>query len=107
MRKKATTMLAAFALAATATVGLVVAGPAPAANAADVGVNMHQACQIQHGIGWQAKLLDAGNAYSWRCWVPPWGVERNVNIQMYCTYFGLGQAWLLDSGNAYSWRCRS
>lgn len=67
MRKKTTTMLAAFALAATATVGLVVAGPAPAANAADVGVNMNQACQIQHGIGWQAKLLDAGNAYSWRC----------------------------------------
>lgn len=95
-------VLAPLALVA----GLVIA-PAHAANAVDVGVNMDQACQIQHGLTWKSKLLDAGNAYSWRCWVPPWGVEKNVSVQGYCTYFGLGTAVVLNPSNAYSWRCRS
>ncbi len=86
--------------------GLVVA-PASAANAADVGVDMNQACQISQGVGYVAKLLDSGNAYSWRCWVPPWGVQKSVSVQAYCDYFSLGTAVVLDSGNAYSWRCRS
>ena len=37
------------------------------ANAADYGVDMDQTCQIQHGLTWKSKLLDSGNAYSWRC----------------------------------------
>ncbi len=102
MKKIVARVLAPLVLVA----GLVVA-PASAANAADVGVNMNQACQLTNGAGYVSLLLDSGNAYSWRCWVPPWGVRKGANVQLYCSTFGLGTAVVLDPGNAYSWRCRS
>ncbi len=88
------------------TAGLVMI-PAAAAHATDYSVNMDQTCQIQYGIGYQSILLDSSNAYSWRCWVAPWGVRKNVSVQAYCSYFGLGTAVILDSSNPYSWRCRT
>lgn len=108
MMKKLKTRLGAATIAITLGIGGTLIAAAPA-NAVDYGVNMHDACALQHGAGWQAKLLDAGNAYSWRCWVPPWGnpgAYRSVNINLYCElYFG-GYAVVLNPSNAYSWRCR-
>lgn len=82
---------------------------AATASATDYNVNMHETCARQHGAAWQARLLDAGNAYSWRCWVPPYGaVNRNVDIKKYwCDLEYPGSTTvLLNSGNPYSWRCR-
>ena len=97
--------LASVFTALVMTTGVVVA-TASTAQAADVGVNMNQACQINHGAGYVAELTYPG-AYGWRCWVPPWGVRKGVSVQAYCNYFGLGTAVVLDPNNAYSWRCRS
>ncbi len=102
MKKIVVRVLAPLALVA----GLVFV-PASAANAADVGVDMDQACQLTNGASYVSLLLDSGNAYSWRCWVPPWGVYKSVNVQLYCSAFGYGTAVVLDPSNAYSWRCRS
>jgi hypothetical protein len=79
------------------------------ASATDYGVDMSQACQISYGAGWQAELTYPGQgAYGWRCWVPPWGaIRKSVNVQAYCSYFGLGTAVVLDPNNPYSWRCRT
>lgn len=102
MRKKLATVFATLALSA----GAAVATASPA-SATDYGVDMNQACQIKYGAGWQAILVDSSSAYGWRCWVPPWGVRKDVDVQAYCNYFDLGRAVVLDAGNPYSWRCRT
>lgn len=102
MKKIIVSVLATFALVA----GMVAVTPATA-SAADVEVDMNQACQIQHGLFWQSYLINASDAYSWRCWVPPWGAFRNVSVQGYCTAHGLGTAVVLNPNDAFSWRCRS
>jgi hypothetical protein len=101
--KKSLAAIAALAL----TVGFAVTAPAMSASAADVGVNMDQACQIQWGIGYQSILSNPSSAYGWQCYVAPWGVRKSVSVQGYCNYFSLGTAVVLDAGNPYSWRCRS
>jgi len=100
MKRALASVLAALVM----TAGVV--ATASTAHAADTGVNMNQACQINHGAGYVAKLEYSG-AYGWRCWVPPWGVRKGVNVQAYCNHFGLGNAVVLDPSNAYSWRCRT
>lgn len=99
--------IVARVLTPLALVAGLVAAPASMASAADVGVDMNQACQISQGTGYVALLQNSSDAYSWRCWVPPWGVRKEVSVQAYCNYFGLGTAVVLDPRNAYSWRCRS
>jgi hypothetical protein len=99
--------IVAGSLAALTLVAGLVVVPAVSASAADVGVNMNQACQIQYGAGWQAILTNSSSAYGWNCWVAPYGVRKSVSVQGYCNYFSLGTAVVLDAGNPYSWRCRS
>lgn len=62
MKKIVARVLIPLALVA----GLVVA-PTSMASAADVGVNMNQACQISQGDGYVALLQNSSDAYSWRC----------------------------------------
>lgn len=102
MKRKLATLFATLAL----SVGGVLAVSSPA-SATDYGVNMNQACQITYGAGWQAILVNPNSAYGWKCWVPPWGVRKDVNVQAYCNYFGLGTAVVLNPSNPYSWRCRT
>jgi len=103
MKKLVTRGLAASALA----VGLAVA-PATAAFATDYSVSMDQACAISYGSGWKAILVDNTSAYGWKCYAPPYlAAKKDVKVQDYCVYNGLGTATVLDPRNPYSWRCRT
>lgn len=100
IRKK----IAALAVGTLLSVGLVL----PVSNAsaaAQVGVDMNQACQLTNGAGWVAQLTyPSQGAYGWRCWVPPYGaVKKGVNVQLYCSaVYGLNA---YNTGGAYSWYC--
>jgi len=91
---KAGLIVAALAL------GTVVAVAAPA-SAADYGVNMNVACQLQ---GQSSAYLASSGAYGWRC--SPGNV--GVNVQNYCkyTYGSAANAVVLNASDANSWRCR-
>ncbi len=94
---------AAVAVLVATTLTLGANSPAHATYA---GVDMHGACQLQYGGLYRALLLDPGNAYSWRCYLPPYtSVQHNVSINLYCAAAYSGYAVVLDPGNAYSWRC--
>jgi hypothetical protein len=88
-------------LAAIAVCAGVLMAPTPALA---VGVDMNMACQVTWGAGWQAELTyPSQGAWGWRCWVPPFGVRKNVDVQKYCQQvYGLNA---YAGSGAYSWYC--
>ena len=93
-----TTTLAAFL---TLVGGLVAASPA---HATGPGVDMTQACRLEHGPTWEAKLFyPSQGAYGWKCHIPPFSGTKDVNVNLYCdTYYGV---WSHNHGGAYTWHC--
>lgn len=85
-------------------VGLVALFPASPAVATGDGVDMTQACRLEHGPTWQAKLFyPSQGAYGWRCHIPPFSGTKGVNVNLYCdTYYGV---WSHNHGGAYTWHC--
>jgi len=95
-------------IAMMAAGGLLVGGavvlPATSASATGETVSLNQACIISYGAGWAARLVyPSQGAYGWRCLVPPYGVQRPVDVNGYCQYY-YGE-WAYNTGGAYSWYC--
>jgi hypothetical protein len=82
---------------------------APTASAATIigGINVAQQCRVQEWRPLEARLLDAHNAYSWRCYSPYTGNYYGVNMNAAClNQYGSGAyAIVLNTSDPYSWRC--
>lgn len=99
---------AALATTIAATAAGVVLAAAPASATTILGgIDVAQQCRVQEWRPLEVRLLDAGNAYSWRCYSPYTGNYYSVNMNDACfRQYGSGAyAVVLDTRNAYSWRC--
>lgn len=86
-----------------------IAAVAPAASASTIigGIDIAQQCRVQEWRPLETRLLDAHNAYSWRCYSPYTGNYYGVNLNAACgNQYGAGAfAVVLNTADPYSWRC--
>lgn len=99
IRKRATLALVALV---TLVVGLV----ATPVQATGTGVDMTQACRLQYGPTYEARLFyPAQGAYGWKCTIPPFNIKKDVDVNNYCdVYHGV---WSHNHGGAYTWHCNT
>jgi hypothetical protein len=69
------------------------------------GVDMQNACTVQHGGGLKAVATNTGSAYSWRCTGP--GVSYGIDVNAECqAQYGYGAVAAVSNPNsAWSWYC--
>ncbi len=97
--------------AAVGMIGLVGIGIAtsPTASAAVIigGIDVARQCRIQEWRPLEARLLNAHDAFSWRCYSPYTGNYYGVNMDAACVnqYGGGAFSVVLNPSDAYSWRC--
>ncbi|WNV86815.1 hypothetical protein [Umezawaea sp. Da 62-37] len=105
IKAKRTALLAATTMA-LGLGGVLTATPASAAVILG-GIDVAQQCRVQDWRPLDAWLLDANNAYSWRCHSPYTGNLYNVDMGNACArqYGGGAFSVLLNASDPYSWRC--
>lgn len=92
-----------LALGATLTPSGV-AGATGNPSALDRG-DLTQACHLQYGAGWSARLF-GNTAYSWKC-TRLWSSEkRDVDVNRYCQAVWGVYAATPVANNPYSWKCQ-